>query len=138
MRICVERVSSGLGETGYVEGRNVAIEYRWAEGQYDRLPAHGGRTGSPTQVIDRRRRRRYRPRRQGGDHTIPIVFVIGGDPVQPASSQASTGRAAMSPAVTLLTAELAAKRLELCSEMIPRSTVALFVNPSNPMPRPQL
>ena len=85
----------GLGESGFVEGRNVAIEYRWARGQYDRLPAMAA------ELVNRRVAVLLAV---GGDpsaraakratSTIPIVFGMGGDPVAPAWSRASTGPAA--------------------------------------------
>ena len=88
----------GLSETGFVEGRNVAIDYRWAEGQYDRLPAMAADlVGRKVAVI-----------LTGGSdiatraaitatQTIPIVFTTASDPVAVGSSRASTGRAAMPP-----------------------------------------
>ena len=92
---------TGLAEAGYFEGQNVPIEYRWAEGRYDQLPALSGRSGSSTGGLDRyRRRRAVGVGRQGSDVTIPIVFTSGGDPVELALSPASTGLAAMLPEST--------------------------------------
>ena len=96
-RLRVRAFRQGLSETGYVEGQNVAIEYRWAEGQYDRLPALAAdlvrrqvtvivTTGGPPPALAAK----------AATTTIPIVFVIGGDPVNLALSPASTGRAATS------------------------------------------
>ena len=121
--------ATGLNETGYVEGKNVAIEFRWAEGHYDRLPALaadlvrrrvavlvcGRRRGAGRQVgdlddsdrvYDRQRPRRVWPRRQSC-----------------ASGRQPTG-------ISFVTTELAAKRLELLHELVPKATViAMIVNP---------
>jgi putative ABC transport system substrate-binding protein len=73
----------GLKETGYVEGENVAIKYRWAEGQFDRLPALAGRIGSPAghrDCCDRSRRTGIGG--QAAITTIPIVFGVPEDPVR--------------------------------------------------------
>jgi ABC-type uncharacterized transport system substrate-binding protein len=124
----------GLSETGYVEGQNVAIEYRWAEGHYDRLPGLAADlVGRKVDVIAT----------SGGDRSalaaktttskIPIVSVIGGDPVA-ADLVASLARPGGNlTGVSFLTAELMPKRLELLSELVPQAAViALLVNPNNP------
>ena len=74
----------GLAEVGFIEGRNVAIEYRSAEGETDRLPASRGRTGSPSGGGDRCGRWGRHPvlAAKAATATIPIVFVTGGDPVE--------------------------------------------------------
>ena len=100
-----------------VEGRNVAIEFRWAEGQYDRLPRLAADlVQRDVAVIVRHRAlpRRSRLRRQRT--TIPIVFFIGGDPVKLALLQVSIGRVATLPA-SLHRGELEAKRLELLARV---------------------
>jgi putative ABC transport system substrate-binding protein len=122
----------GLSETGYVEGRNLAIEYRWAEGRYDRLPALAADlVGRKIDVI-----------LAVGDEpalaakaatsTIPIVFLIGADPVA-SSLVASLGRPGGNlTGVTFMMTELTAKRLELLSELVLQAgVIALLVHPNN-------
>jgi len=121
----------GLREAGYVEGRNVAIEYRWGEGHYDRLPALAadlvGRkvdlimAGSPQSA----------QAAKSATSTIPIVFRGGADPVRD-GLVASLARPGGNLTGVSVADDLTGKRLELLSEVVPRARmIALLVNPNN-------
>jgi putative ABC transport system substrate-binding protein len=126
----------GLGELGYVERKNVAIEYRFAEGRDDQQPllaadlvarkvdvivAFGG--GAPRAA-------------KAASQTIPIVFAIGGDPVAVGLVASLARPGGNVTGVSWLGGELTSKRLELVSELVPNArAIALLVNPNNPQTR---
>jgi putative ABC transport system substrate-binding protein len=124
----------GLVEAGFVEGRNVRIEYRWAEGHFDRLPAMAAdlvsrrvrviSAGAPDVAIRSA---------MAATNTIPIVFMTASDPVR-AGFVSNLGRPDGNvTGVTLIASELSAKRVELLHEIARGVTrVALLVNPNNP------
>src|SRR6267378_3639762 len=123
----------GLSETGYVDGQNVAIEYRWAEGQYDRLPAFAtDLVGRKVDVILASGGDRSALAAKGATSTIPIVFTGVSDPagygLVASFSRPGGNVTGMSP----FSDELNVKRIELLSELAPQARViALLVNPSN-------
>jgi putative tryptophan/tyrosine transport system substrate-binding protein len=124
----------GLSETGYVEGQNVAIEYRWAEGRFDRLPELAADlVGHKVDVIAT----------SGGDFTavaaknatssIPIVFLAAGDPVENGLIASLARPGGNLTGVAFMGAELMGKRVELISELVPETkALAHLVNPNFP------
>jgi putative ABC transport system substrate-binding protein len=124
---------NGLAETGYVEGRNVAIESRWAEYQYDRLSSLADELvrrqvavivtagGTATALAAKR-----------ATETIPIVFVLGSDPVQFGLVKSLARPGGNVTGVTVLDVDLIAKAFEMLHELVPAATtIGVLVNPNN-------
>jgi putative ABC transport system substrate-binding protein len=124
----------GLAETGFVEGQNVAIEYRWLEGHNDRIPETvADLVGRQVAVMVIPNNTASVLAAKAATQTIPIVFNIGSDPVA-MGFVATLGHPGMNATgVAMQQTALTAKRLELLHELVPTaSTIALLVNPSNP------
>jgi len=123
----------GLGKIGYVEGRNVAIEYRWAEGDYVRLPALAAdlvrrqvslivALGAPASV-----------QAKAATTTVPVAFLTGDDPVEAGLVEGLNRPGGNMTGVSLMNVSLMPKRVEMLHELIPQAeTLAVLVNPGNP------
>jgi putative tryptophan/tyrosine transport system substrate-binding protein len=132
----VSRVTAfrqGLGELGYVEGQNVTIDYRWAEGRYDRYPEMvADLIRRKVSVIATGASGPAAFAAKAATSSIPIVFGVGEDPVRLALVASLARPGGNVTGVNFFTAEVAAKRLGLLRELAPRTTrVAVLVNPAN-------
>ncbi|MEH2564852.1 ABC transporter substrate-binding protein [Bradyrhizobium sp. AZCC 2289] len=136
----VNATRSGLEEAGYIEGQNLKIEYRWAEGRYDRLPglaaellnlhvaliiAAGG--SDPARAA------------RNATSTIPIVFVTAADPIKTGLVASLNRPEGNVTGISMIGSTLEAKRLELLHEMLPQtSTIGVLINPKYPAAKAQL
>ena len=123
----------GLGETGYVEGQNVAIEYRWAERRFGRLPVLAA--DLVVRKVDVIAANDIPSARAAKSATssIPIIFIIGGDPVAAGLVAGLARPGGNLTGISFISTALMPKRLELLSELVPRAKViALLVNPNSP------
>jgi putative ABC transport system substrate-binding protein len=124
----------GLSETGYVEGKNVTVEYHWLEGKYDRLPelladlvrrqvaVIATLSTLPTQLA------------KAATVTIPIVFLVGADPVELGLVGSFAKPGGNLTGVNILTSEVVAKRLRLLHDLLPNAVrIAVLVDPNNPI-----
>ena len=123
-----------LNELGYVEGRNIAFEYRWAEGHYDRLPSLAAElVGDRVAVIVAGGPPASALAAKAATTTVPIVFMTGGDPVAHGLVASLNQPGGNITGVSLFNLALVPKQLELVKELLPEATVvAALVNPANP------
>ena len=124
----------GLSEAGFVEGQNLSIDYRWAHGNYDRLPVLAGElvdqrvtlivtTGAEPSALAAK----------SATNKIPIVFVITGNPVSIGLVDSLNRPGGNATGMSLIASELEAKRLEILRELVPKNTlIAVLVNPDYP------
>jgi putative tryptophan/tyrosine transport system substrate-binding protein len=136
----IAAIKEGLRQTGYVEGRNVAIEYRWAEGQYDRLPQLASElVESGVAVMILVGGGATTAAAKAATATIPIVVVMGDDPVKTGAVAALNRPGGNVTGVSLLSVAMEAKRLQLLRELAPNvSVIAIVLNPNNPQADEQL
>jgi ABC-type uncharacterized transport system substrate-binding protein len=124
----------GLADTGYVEGQNVGIEYRFAEGRYDRVPALAAELVRRPVAVIATSGTPAAPAAKAATATIPIVFLFAGDPVASDLVISLNRPGGNVTGVSFMIAELGAKKLELLREQVPTAAaIALLVNPGNPV-----
>jgi len=132
-RPMVAAFRQGLQQSGYVEGQNVALEYRWAEGQMDRLPSMVADLIHRRVAVIAATTTAAALAAKAATTTIPIVFEMGSDPVRLGLVAGLNRPGGNVTGATQLTVELAPKRLQLLHELVPgASVIALLINPTDP------
>jgi putative ABC transport system substrate-binding protein len=136
----VKAFRQGLGEAGYVEGRNVAIEFRWAEGQHNKLPALAAElTGRPVNVIVAPGGAPAAVAAKSITTTIPIIFEMGADPIAIGLVESLDRPGGNLTGVTSLNVQVTPKRLEILREVVPTAgMIAVLLNPTSPTTDSQL
>jgi putative ABC transport system substrate-binding protein len=133
------KFNRGLNEMGFVDGQNVTIEYRWADGRYERLPAMAAElVRRPVNVIMAQAPPAALAAR-AATTTIPIVFVVGFDPIAAGLVDSLSQPSGNATGMTLMTAPLSQKRIEGLRELVPKATaIAMLANPFNPEAVPEI
>jgi putative ABC transport system substrate-binding protein len=123
----------GLAEAGFADGRNLAVEYRWAEGRFDRLPAMAAELARRNvSVIVAAGGVETAPAAKAATSTIPIVFALGADPVAMGLVTSLARPEGNITGVSFLTTALGPKRLGLLNELVPKAkSIALLLNSKN-------
>jgi putative ABC transport system substrate-binding protein len=124
----------GLGQVGYFEGKNVTIEYRWAEGRYDRLPALAAELVSRQVTVIAATGGEPSPlAAKAATTTIPIVCTLGGDPVATGLVASLSRPGGNITGTTIMAVEMGSKRLDIARQLVPGTTaVAMLINPRFP------
>jgi putative ABC transport system substrate-binding protein len=123
----------GLQDEGFVEGKNVRIEYRWGEGDYSKLPAHAAElVNLKVAVIGATGDVGSARAAMAATSTIPIVFTIGADPVKVGLVASYNRPGGNATGISAITSQIGTKRIQVLHQLVPRTKVALLMNPNNP------
>ena len=124
----------GLKETGFVEGQNVAVEYRWAQGRFDRLPALAAELASrPVAVIAATGGEPSPQSAKAATQTIPIVFTANGDPIKEGLVTNLNRPGGNATGITIFGGVAVTKRIQLMHELVPQTApIAFLMYPNNP------